>query len=132
MQRKGSAMLLLEWLDKSNLTLHSKKMLVKLVKKHEAKINNLPEPFKEAFAIAFISKSKARDLSPHDVAVMQQQAPHTSEAETIAQVIYEDYEEALKKSNSLDFDDLLCYGVKLFQQKPNLAHWCKHILVDEL
>lgn len=46
--------------------------------------------------------------------------------------IYDDYESALKRNNSLDFDDLLIYGVKLFEVSPHILQECKHILVDEL
>jgi DNA helicase II / ATP-dependent DNA helicase PcrA len=43
------------------------------------------------------------------------------------------YQLALRKSNSLDFDDLLVYGVKLFEWNDGqLVKWCKHVLVDEL
>lgn len=46
--------------------------------------------------------------------------------------IYEGYERALRRSNSLDFDDLLIYGVKLFTTHPRAVEWCQHVLVDEL
>jgi DNA helicase-2/ATP-dependent DNA helicase PcrA len=46
--------------------------------------------------------------------------------------IYENYEKALKRSNSLDFDDLLLFGVKLFRNHPKAVDWCSHVLIDEL
>ncbi len=55
--------------------------------------------------------------------------------EVIAQVvaqIYGQYQIILKDNNSLDFDDLLVYGFKLFRDNPNVGKWCTHVLVDEL
>lgn len=50
---------------------------------------------------------------------------------TVAQV-YREYEKVLRISNSLDFDDLLVFGVKLFANNPKVGEWCRHVLVDEL
>ncbi|KAI0951320.1 hypothetical protein AcW1_008388 [Taiwanofungus camphoratus] len=49
---------------------------------------------------------------------------------TVAQV-YREYEKVLRISNSLDFDDLLVFGVKLFANNPKVGEWCRHVLVDE-
>lgn len=55
-------------------------------------------------------------------------------AEKIAR-IYDLYEEALSKSNALDFDDMLLLTVKLLQQNPDILsryhQKFQHILVDE-
>ncbi len=49
--------------------------------------------------------------------------------------LYPVYQSALKKNNALDFDDLLVFAVRLFQQHPSLcAHYndvFRHVLVDE-
>jgi superfamily I DNA/RNA helicase len=45
--------------------------------------------------------------------------------------IYRQYEEKLREHGSLDFDDLLVYGLKLFRKSPGILSDCKHILVDE-
>lgn len=49
--------------------------------------------------------------------------------------LYEDYEAAMKKNNSMDFDDLLLNGVKLLKKNPSvLAEYQNrftHIMVDE-
>lgn len=45
--------------------------------------------------------------------------------------IYGEYEAALRDANSLDFDDLLVFGLKLFKDNPNILASCYHILVDE-
>lgn len=45
--------------------------------------------------------------------------------------LYGEYEAALRASNSLDFDDLLVFGLRLFRTAPRVISHCKHILVDE-
>ena len=55
---------------------------------------------------------------------------HSAEYSVVAE-IYEEYENALRQSNSLDFDDLLVFGARLFAHRP-VVTWCKHVLVDEL
>jgi superfamily I DNA/RNA helicase len=110
----------------------SKKILIKLLKAHENEMKSLTSPLKEGMALALISQAKSKGIDPDQMAAQQQQLTNVDEADRLLQILYEEYEQALKQSNSLDFDDLLRYGVKLFDHKPNLAHWCRHILVDEL
>jgi DNA helicase-2/ATP-dependent DNA helicase PcrA len=49
--------------------------------------------------------------------------------------VYEDYEAALKRSNAMDFDDLLVKPIELFRRYPDVLkkyhHRFKFILVDE-
>jgi DNA helicase-2/ATP-dependent DNA helicase PcrA len=45
--------------------------------------------------------------------------------------LYKSYEQTLRSSDSLDFDDLLVFGLKLFRASPGILKNCKHILVDE-
>ncbi|MEM5775226.1 MAG: UvrD-helicase domain-containing protein, partial [Anaerolineaceae bacterium] len=53
----------------------------------------------------------------------------------IVQRVYERYQNALKASNALDFDDLLLYTARLFAEHPDVqqqyARRFEHILVDE-
>lgn len=46
--------------------------------------------------------------------------------------VYEEYQKTLRRSNSLDFDDLLVKGVQLFREHPSASSWCEYVLVDEL
>ena len=69
------------------------------------------------------------DLEDCDLADSLQ--PQEAIAELIAR-IYKKYQSILQRNNSLDFDDLLIYGVKLFKGHPHVVKWCRHILVDEL
>jgi DNA helicase-2/ATP-dependent DNA helicase PcrA len=45
--------------------------------------------------------------------------------------LYEQYEKALKELGSLDFDDLLVYGLKLLQKEKHVVSSVRHVLVDE-
>ncbi|MGN0602260.1 MAG: ATP-dependent helicase, partial [Oscillospiraceae bacterium] len=49
--------------------------------------------------------------------------------------VYKHYQQALKSANAMDFDDILCHTVKLFEENPVvLEHYqnlYKYILVDE-
>ncbi len=49
--------------------------------------------------------------------------------------VYRRYQEKLKEANAMDFDDIICHTVKLFEQEPDVLehyqNWYKYILVDE-
>ncbi|KAG7451185.1 UvrD-helicase-domain-containing protein [Guyanagaster necrorhizus] len=83
-----------------------------------------------------ISKFKARGLSAEDVLTMTP-AVHPNEHNTVLVLdrliaeLYSGYQGKLKKNNSLDFDDLLVVGLKLFSGHRKAVSWCRHILVDE-
>ncbi len=53
----------------------------------------------------------------------------------LAARVYEEYEQALRSSNAVDFDDLLVKTLELFDRHPELARAyadrCLHLLVDE-
>ena len=49
-------------------------------------------------------------------------------------MIWKDYEEENRKTNCVDFDDLLIFGVRLvepIQNREKVTRWCRHVLVDE-
>jgi DNA helicase II / ATP-dependent DNA helicase PcrA len=46
--------------------------------------------------------------------------------------VWRDYNAELQKSNCVDFDDLLVFGVKLLRSNKKVVKWCEHVLVDEL
>ncbi len=58
-----------------------------------------------------------------------------NEYEEIVLSVFEKYEKRLKKNNSLDFDDLLLFPIKLFKENPDILERYqerfKYILVDE-
>jgi DNA helicase-2/ATP-dependent DNA helicase PcrA len=77
-----------------------------------------------------ISSAKNRMMSVDEMA---KSARGPSEAETAA--IYKRYEERLRATGAVDFDDLLLLVVRLFQEAPNVLAWYRglwrHVLVDE-
>ncbi|CAN5806334.1 UvrD-helicase domain-containing protein [soil metagenome] len=77
-----------------------------------------------------ISAAKSVLLTPDDVA----NAASTYDEELISRV-YREYQGALQSANAVDFDDLLCLPIRLFDAEPGLlARYqarFQHILVDE-
>lgn len=84
--------------------------------------------YRPASMLAAISRAKNELLPPEDLPA------ETYYAEVVRQV-YERYQELLRASNALDFDDLLTNVVWLFRDRPEaLAKYQRHfehILVDE-
>lgn len=78
-----------------------------------------------------ISKAKDKLLSPEE---MLKKAGYDSRKASIAKV-YELYQSKLKTSDAMDFDDLLCNAVRLFEQCPDILEYYqnqfKYIMVDE-
>ena len=81
--------------------------------------------------ISEISKAKDKMQSPQD---MLKQAEFDSRKVEIAK-IYEIYQSRLKTSDAMDFDDLLCNAVELFERCPDILEFYqrqfKYIMVDE-
>ncbi len=81
-------------------------------------------------ALAKISLSKNRLETPADRA-----AAATSEEEAVLARIYERYDEALRRSRALDFDDLLLEALRLFREhdsiRESLRDRYRYVLVDE-
>jgi DNA helicase-2/ATP-dependent DNA helicase PcrA len=99
----------------------------------------------EGTVLSIISKAKAKGHGPDEmssqtqvgarkekVPVSSDDVPQKGDIDIIVSKIYKDYESYLRKNNSLDFDDLLIFGVKLFSRHRKAVQWCKHVLVDEL
>ena len=78
-----------------------------------------------------ISKAKDKMQTPQD---MLKQAEFDSRKVEIAK-IYEVYQSRLKTADAMDFDDLLCNVVVLFEQHPEILEFYqrqfKYIMVDE-
>ncbi|KAF8839623.1 UvrD-helicase-domain-containing protein [Paxillus ammoniavirescens] len=119
----------------------SKKMVGKLLKTHEDFMASKDMTLKEGAVLAMISKAKAKGETPEGVrlktaksAVSNVQTFKQTAFADVQQVfadVYRDYQTFLRQSNSLDFDDLLVFGVELFSKHPRHTKWCHHILVDE-
>ncbi len=81
--------------------------------------------------ISEISKAKDKMQTPQD---MLKQAEFDSRKVEIAK-IYEVYQARLKTADAMDFDDLLCKAVELFERFPEILGFYqnqfKYIMVDE-
>lgn len=119
----------------------------KLLKHYDDLLASNDISLKEATLRSMISRAKSKGQTPEDVmlpkleesrpgkSVSSKAAPTKPTDDILQRVfaeIYRDYEKSLRQSNSLDFDDLLVFGVRFFSRHPKYAAWCQHILVDEL
>lgn len=84
-----------------------------------------------------ISNLKSQNLGPEGAAKFQQRDGPGWNPKFVQTVqrVYEVYQEELRRSNAVDFDDILLYALRLLQQHPAVtaelrATW-HHILVDE-
>ncbi|KAI0635844.1 UvrD-helicase-domain-containing protein [Trametes polyzona] len=127
----------------------SKKIMTKLLDPHKDTFANANITLKPNTVLAIISKVKAKGWTAADArrrveernaeTFQQRQArlltekPDLWEGEigNILADVYKNYERILRESNSLDFDDLLLFGVKLFRNHAKASSWCRHVLVDE-
>ena len=81
--------------------------------------------------IAEISKAKDKMLTPQQ---LKKDAEYDSRKVAVAKV-YELYQTRLKTADAMDFDDLLCKAVELFEQEPEVLGFYqnqfRYIMVDE-
>jgi DNA helicase II / ATP-dependent DNA helicase PcrA len=80
-------------------------------------------------------KGKAKKFTPLTQDQLETDLQGLGPSQVIDYVVahlYGRYQQTLAENNSLDFDDLLLYGVQLFGENPKVSEWCKHVLVDEL
>lgn len=120
----------------------SKKIVAKLLVPHKDYLEARNISLKEGTVLSMISKAKAKGQTPDDVApapstsqprpTLQSGATEAKDIQYVVSEVYREYERTLRRNNSLDFDDLLVFGLKLFSGHPTSVAWCKHVLVDEL
>lgn len=105
----------------------SRRLMKDILKKLEVDEKVLPH----RSVISEISKAKDKMQSPQD---LKSADTYNSRLNMIAQA-YEMYQERLKTSDAMDFDDLLCNTVKLFLECPDVLEMYqrqfKYIMVDE-
>ncbi|KAI0684955.1 P-loop containing nucleoside triphosphate hydrolase protein [Cytidiella melzeri] len=138
----------------------SKKIIAKCLKPYKKALAARGVAVAESAVQSKISKAKANGLAPKDLldkclastsnagsSKGQARAMKDEESDIddnffdavnalnvpdeVAARIYSRYQQFLHDSNSLDFDDLLVYGVRLFKNNKDVTLWCQHILVDE-
>lgn len=87
--------------------------------------------YRERFFMSAISAAKDELISPEEYAL---QAQGDFRRQKVAEV-YKEYQRMLYESNALDFDDLICKTVELFQSCPEVLEYYqerfKFIMVDE-
>ncbi|TFY71149.1 hypothetical protein EVG20_g1852 [Dentipellis fragilis] len=133
----------------SNFTIcdaqESQKIIAKLLKPFKNFLEDRNISLKESSVAWRISQAKSKGQGPDDVVAeavkekgangtIQKTPENLKDTDPTTYVIVEvfrEYRITLLRSNSLDFDDLLLYGVKLFGAHKKVSTWCKHILVDE-
>lgn len=95
------------------------------------KLNMDPKQYPEKSMMSEISKAKERFLSPNEY---DREASGNYRKMQTARV-YTEYQERLKQSNALDFDDLLFKTVELFQFNPDILdsyqERFRYIMIDE-
>ncbi|OSX59010.1 hypothetical protein POSPLADRAFT_1151629 [Postia placenta MAD-698-R-SB12] len=113
----------------------SKKIVKKLLEKYKQFLVERDISLKEATVLSMISKAKAKGRSAIDLQEehlnRDNRSSITAEIDRVVAEIYGEYERILRRNNSLDFDDLLVFGVKLFSGHRKVGLWCQHVLVDE-
>ncbi len=101
-----------------------------LLKRSLQELNLDPKQYAPAALASAISSAKSHLLSPDDY--LQRGRSYFEE---IAARVYEHYQQRLRESNALDFDDLLMMTVLLFRQSPEILSRYQsrylHLLVDE-
>lgn len=94
-------------------------------------LNVDPKLYPEKAMLAAISKAKENYISPDDY---ERQNATSFRDQQIAK-IYREYQRQLKKSNALDFDDLIYQTIFLFETNPDVLdeyqERFKYIMVDE-
>lgn len=88
------------------------------------------ERFKPSVALSKVSDAKNELLTPELVA-LRANKPH----EKVYANLYARYQQRLRETSAMDFDDLLMEAVRLLKESPeSLEHWSdrfKHVLIDE-
>ena len=115
----------------TNFTIYDSDDQKAVVKNCLKKLNMDPKQYSERMIMAEISRAKEQFVSPSEY---DRQVSGQYRKMQIARV-YTEYQERLKQSNALDFDDLLYKTVELFQFHPeildNYQERFRYIMVDE-
>ena len=115
----------------NDFTIYDTEDQKKLLKDVIKNLNLDPKMYKENAVLGKISDFKNKLVTTGEVAQMAQ-----SDFKLLnISKIYNNYQEALKKNNALDFDDLIMKTVQLFKQCPEVLESyqerLKYIMVDE-
>ncbi|KAJ7265966.1 P-loop containing nucleoside triphosphate hydrolase protein [Mycena haematopus] len=117
----------------------SKKIISGFLKPHQDSLSAKYITLKDGTVLSYISRAKAKGLTAKEFVAEHKASRGTRSSDSdpqddiqrVVASVYQQYEKSLRRSNSLDFDDLLLFGVKLFSEHPPATSWCRHVLVDE-
>lgn len=113
-----------------NFTIYDQHDSLSIIKRIMRELNIDPKHFAPKSIQYFISGAKNELLDSKEYKKYT-----NSPVESIVSKVYDQYEKYLKKSNGMDFDDLLMQCVFLFQQNPAILEdyqkRFKYILIDE-
>ncbi len=115
----------------TNFTIYDADDQKSLIKDICKRMNLDSKIYKERFFMSIISSAKDELISPQEYATKVQGDLRLTKA---AQV-YAEYQKQLHSNNALDFDDLICKTVELFQSCPEVLDYYQErfrfIMVDE-
>jgi len=115
----------------SNFTIYDSADQKSLFKKIYKKLNISKENFPLPQMKSSISKRKNANLLPEDLQFLQNEGY----SNRIYLQIYTEYQRELVDNNSMDFDDILVYTLKLLQENKEVLHKYqeifKYVMIDE-
>lgn len=115
---------------KSSFNIFDPQDQLAIIKKVLKKLEINPDQFKPRSLLAAISKAKNELIDAEKFS-----AGVSGYFEEITAKVYAQYQEELKNSNALDFDDLIRLVIKIFQKFPKILEkyqkLFKYIMVDE-
>ena len=103
-------------------------------------ITELLKPYKESLMMnayevqSVISTAKNKLIQPHNIHSLEDMYSRKYDFNVLS-TLYKNYNEQLIKANSLDFDDLLLYFVRILEEYKDVRDYYniafKHLLIDE-
>ena len=115
----------------NNFTIYDTDDQKTLIKDVCKRLNVDTKIYKERMILSAISKAKEEMVTPEEYLLNA----GGDFAQKKLGAIYQEYQKQLKKNNALDFDDLLCKTVELFEYNPDVLEYYqnrfRYIMVDE-
>ncbi|KAJ9105527.1 hypothetical protein QFC21_001898 [Naganishia friedmannii] len=109
----------------------AKKMMANFIKPIAQALKEVHIALKADQVLSEISNAKAKGETPGGMRARAEALESGGQILSVMADLYEEYEKGLRAAGSLDFDDLLGYGLKLLKQERHILKSVKHVLVDE-
>ncbi|KAI5450408.1 ATP-dependent DNA helicase srs2 [Naganishia albida] len=109
----------------------AKKLVAGFLKPIAQGLKEAHTPLKPDQVLSEISNAKAKAESPAGMKLRAEALAGNGQILMVMADLYEQYEKALKELGSLDFDDLLVYGLRLLEKEKRVISSVRHVLVDE-